>query len=160
MIADQTLRPRVLRPAVTAAAISSCLVALGFGFGAFAWGVMGFAQRGEPVIGLMFSPFVGAGLAVICGFLGLLPALAWIASALFMGPRIWLSRAGRFRGVLMGLACSAPTFLVGHWISQADPFGANFPIGPIMDIAVIFAGILAGLIMIRLMRNEARQAAA
>lgn len=148
-------RPHVLKPAVMAAAMASCLIVTGFGVGVCLFGLMGFIQRGQPVAGLIFSPFVGAGLAVVCGFLGLLPALMWIASALFVAPRVLMSRAGPWRGLILGLACSAPTFLVGHWISQGDPFGHAFPIGPAMDIAVIVGGVLAGLIMIRLMRPKA-----
>src|SRR5689334_18075420 len=143
-MSPQTASARLLRPALTGAALASCLIATMFGLAAFVAGVVSVGSH--PVAGLVLSPFVGAGLAVICGLLGLAPALAWIAGAVFAAPRLLASVAERWRGPMLGLAGCAPAWLVGHWIGQMRLPGAGGAIGPAMDGAVIAGALVAGVI--------------
>lgn len=145
-------KPQVLAPAAAAAGIASSLIALGFGLMAFVAGVTALSGQGAAVL---FAPFAAVTVALVCGMLGLLPALVWVISAVVVGPPILQRLQGPARGTTLALACTAPAYLAGRAIADARPFGASFPIEGMMGWAVIGGGLLAGAILAWFVRETA-----
>lgn len=147
---------RLIVPAITAAGTASSLICVGWGLFAFGAGLIALTRQGQPIAGLLFSPFVGAGLAVICGFLALLPAITWAVSALVVAPWVLSARRGVAQGALLGLICSVPTLMVASWIGRHSSNWGTVTVhidGP-MVLASLAGGVGAGMILARLVRSH------
>ena len=116
-------------------------------------GAASLAHEGQMLTGILMSPFVGAGLAVISGVLAFLPALTWSLCALLVAPRILPGRNDGLRGALVGLICSGPALPVALALSRAHPLGDTLDLGMVMSLASLVGGIAAGVILSRLLRR-------
>lgn len=139
--------------AFAAAGTATAMVCTLCGLSGGVAGAAALAHEGRMLTGLVMSPFVGAGLAVISGVLAFLPALTWSLCALLVAPRILPGRNDRLRGALVGLICSGPALPVALALSRSHPLGSQLDLGLPMTIASLAGGLAAGVILSRLLRR-------
>lgn len=139
--------------AFAAAGTATAVICTLFGLSGGIAGAAALAQEGRVLTGLMMSPFVGAGLAVISGVLAFLPALTWSLCALLVAPRILPGRTDGLRGAVVGLICSGPALPVALALSWSHPLGNQLDLGLTMASASLVGGVAAGVILSRLLRR-------
>jgi hypothetical protein len=145
-------------PAFAAAGLASAIISGGWGMAAFVSGILALGRQGRPLVGLLFSPFVGMALALLCAALALLPALTWAFSAKLLAPRLACMLRGWPLGLAVGAACTAPATLVTLWISHGHLIEPEIDLSGLMLSASIAGGIAAGMILAWLIRYDARAA--
>lgn len=143
--------------AFAAAGVATAAICTVCGLSGGIAGAAAFAHEGRTLAGLLMSPFVGAGLAVISGVLAFLPALTWSLCALLVAPRLLPGGLDGLRGALVGLVCSGPALPVALALALSHPLGAGLNLGLTMAVASLVGGVGAGVILSGLLRRFARE---